>query len=118
MKKKLFPSLFLTLFLILSQSANAMGYTPITNGYTDSGVYYEVYEIETTTLSNNTYAITSSIAVSRQLQFQGIIVPPRTMDYVEVIHGITYRGIITLSRFTYEDNNTIALYTGLLTEVN
>ena len=117
MKKKLFLLLFLSCVLFLSQSTCAMDQPPLTTGYNDTGIYYEVYELETS-FAITTYATASSVVVSRQFKFQGMIVPPKTQEYVEVIRGTTYRGTIKLASFTYENGNTLAHYTGMLTSVN
>lgn len=88
----------------------------VNDGYTLDGVYYIVYESETYT--NTTYAIGDTISVIRTFRFNGIIKPPSTKAYSETINNITYTGMLTLNSFTFEGENTIAVYQGTLTAIN
>lgn len=118
MKSKIMPLVLLTSFLLLSQPVLAMNETPIADGYTEGGTYYTVYEVDTEYPSTSTYATTKSVVVSRKLVFAGKIVPPSTKEYVESINDIVYVGTLKLASFTFEDDSTIALYTGTLTSIN
>lgn len=117
MKKTLF--IFLCTFLLLQHSLPVKAQeqsTYIGEGYTVDGIHYTIYEIETKEASSR--AIGDKLDVVRQFIFEGIAIPPKTMQHVERIGTITYVGTITLYAFSFEDGNTIATYEGTLNAVN
>ena len=91
--------------------------TPINEGYTAEGVYYEVYEISTEYSANTSRDIYTVVEVTREFLHYGIVAPPSQKYYCEIINGYTYDGTLYLSRFYFEDGNTHAVYTGTLTIV-
>lgn len=88
----------------------------IYSGYTSDNIYYKVYEVET--IGNLEQAKNGTIDVIRKYQYDGIIVPPSTKIYSEIIDEVTYTGTLTLFNCSYEGNYTIAYYQGTLTAIN
>lgn len=88
----------------------------INDGYTNNGIYYSVYEIETSTAS--LFSVGDTITITREFQFDGIIKPSSTMSYSETINNVTYKGTLQLVSFSFEGDHTIALYKGTLTAIN
>lgn len=82
----------------------------ISNGYTENGIYYEVYG----TLPNTN--LRGTIEVSREIIYNGKIKPSATITWTENIDGIKYSGTLTLKKFLYNatSNKTIATYSGIL----
>lgn len=117
MKKITIPLLSLILTLLFSIPAQAMEpESPIYEGYTSEGIYYEVYDIETNTAQER--AAGDTIDVIREVRFNGIITPPSTQTWQESISGTFYTGTLKLYRCSYDNNTTIAYYRGTLTAVN
>lgn len=117
MKPKIFPLLFSLLFILNTFSVNAQAPNHyIADGYTSEGIYYMVYEEETTIAQNR--AVGDTIEVTRKFYYTAIIKPPTTRTYTEQLNGITYTGTIKLMALEYENENTIAVYKGTLTAIN
>lgn len=120
MKKRIAAGL-LSLVLILSSTlvvyANEAEKGFLYSGYTTEGVYYEVYETVTEYTIDELRTARASMYVERSVVYTGTdIVPPRTVDWEEVIGGVTYKG--TLSLFSvkndYVNNKTTCKYVGYL----
>lgn len=104
------------LFMHVTLPVNAQNqYNYIAEGYTNDGVHYTVYEIET---NYTTKAVGDTLEVTRQYIFAGIIQPPATRLHNETNEGITYTGTLKLAYCTYKNNNTYATYRGTLTAIN
>lgn len=84
-------------------------------GYTSDGIYYEVYMTEA--LENaDRLLYGTSMSVTREVVYSGIIAPQREISWREKINGIYYSGVLTLNKFSYNSTQTIAEYTGILCE--
>lgn len=117
MKKISIPLLSIILTLLFSIQVQAMEpKSPIYEGFTSEGIYYEVYNIETNVTQER--AAGDTIDVIREFRFEGIIVPPSTQNWAEQINGTSYSGTLKLYRCSYDNNNTIAYYRGTLTAIN
>lgn len=84
----------------------------IMSGYTDSGIYYEVYGIT----DNSVYGLRNTIAVERVVVFYGRVTPEATMNWSEKIGNRTYSGTLKLYSYNYSvaDQITTAYYRGNL----
>jgi len=85
----------------------------ISSGYTEDGVYYEVYGEEITANPNTRL----SIEIERTVVFTGRIFPPQTLDWVEIIGLYEYKGTLNLTSFYYDaaNNKTTGIYSGIVT---
>lgn len=80
----------------------------ISDGYTEEGVYYEVY---------GTKAITRAlegIFVTRTVIFEGVVQPESTMYWKEYINGDAYSGTLSLVKYNCAEGHTMAIYEGTL----
>lgn len=117
MKKISIPLLSIILTLLFSIQVQAMEpKSPIYEGYTSEGIYYEVYDTETSVSLER--AVGDTVNVIREFRFSGIIVPPSTRIWYENISGTDYSGTLKLYNYSYENNTTIAYYRGTLTAIN
>lgn len=84
----------------------------LASGYTEDGIYYEVYG-EKATINPNTR---HDIHVERTVSFTGKIFPPQTLDWLEEINGMDYVGTLTLTSFYYDvaANKTTGFYEGII----
>ena len=80
----------------------------IISGYTESGIYYEVYGtgIEGRALEG--------VYVTRTVIFEGDIMPDSTLHWKEYINGIAYSGTLSLIEYAYKGGVTKAVYEGTL----
>lgn len=110
--KKIFHLLFIVAF-ILSLSfpvqASESFWPQITSGYTENGIYYEVYG--QTFLQPRS----DSIFVTRQVTYEGRINPEKQIFWKESVNGVTYTGNLKLAQVMHDVNKTIAFYRGTLT---
>ena len=111
MKKTYYLLSVLAFILALSvpvqASENSM--PVITSGYTENGIYYEVYG--QTFLQPRS----DSISVTRQVIYENIINPERQIFWKESINGVTYTGTLKLTQVMHDIDKTIAIYKGTLT---
>lgn len=84
-------------------------------GYTTEGVYYEVFLPENVENSDISFCGTS-VNVTREVRYYGIIVPQKELSWGETISGVYYSGVLRLKQFTYTATDTIAIYEGVLYE--
>ena len=82
-------------------------------GYTDDGVYYEVYGEP---YAGNLNARVS-VNVERTVVFVGDVFPPETMNWRETMSDLEMTGTLYLRSFIYnaKTNRTTAIYEGTLT---
>ena len=114
--KKIFCILTLIFTLSSSLPVSAQVQTPngmlITTGYTENGVYYEIY-------GENTYIQRSGISllITREVVYTGYTTPPREIPWQERINNLTYIGTLYLSSTSYnpKTNKTTATYQGIVT---
>lgn len=78
------------------------------NGYTEDGIYYEVYG-ETVILRSSEY-----VTVNRKVIYEGMVQPRSTLYWEEQINGEYYAGTLSLLNYYIDSNETIAVYTGKL----
>lgn len=111
MKKLSYLSPVLVFILALSVSVQASEnlMTLIISGYTESGIYYEVLGQTSIQPSSD------NISVTRQVIYEGKIVPERQIFWQETINGVACTGTLKLSEVIYKDNKTMAIYRGTLT---
>lgn len=83
------------------------------SGYTEDGVYYEVYGERITTNPNARL----NIEVERTVVYDGKVMPLQTISWVEDIGGYEFRGTLTLSSFYYDaaTDKTTGIYVGTIT---
>ena len=80
----------------------------ISSGYTEEGVYYEMYGIQTMVRA------LGSVFVTRTVVFEGAVQPDSTMYWKEYIDGEAYAGTLSLIKFDYSSGQTTAVYEGTL----
>ena len=87
--------------------------TPVTTGYIDTGVYFEVYEQQK---SANGYSINVSneIPITLVVSFDGVVDPPRTWTYTKDINGNLYSGTLRIHYYEVVNSKTTAEYRGTL----
>lgn len=78
------------------------------NGYTEEGIYYEVYG--ETELSRSSEAV----SVERTVIYESIVIPSSTIAWEEQINGEMYAGNLSLVKYSFSSGKTIAKYTGTL----
>ncbi len=87
---------------------------PIYTGYTEDGIYYEVYE--EAAYDNHAVIFSDEIRITRTVEYNGNIVPPRSFAYSETIKGTPYSGTLSIKSYKYNRNTgkTIAKYSGVI----
>ena len=82
-------------------------------GYTEDGVYYEVYG-EQNEVNVNARV---SVNVERTVVYVGEVMPPSTMNWSEKMSNIYMSGTLYLRSYIYnaKTNRTTAIYEGTLT---
>lgn len=116
MMKKIFclSAFIFTLSLALPVSAQSQTHDsmPLTTGYTENGVYYEIY-------SEYTYIQRSgvSLLITREVVYASNTVPPREIPWQKRINSLTYTGTLHLKNSAYDPktNKTTATYQGIVT---
>lgn len=116
MKRKWIILVCLLVTLCNSISVNAQeSLNKVGEGYTAEGVYYEVFLAEE--MENSDISLCgTSVNVTREVRYYGIIIPQKELSWGETINGIYYSGILRLRQFTYTTTDTIATYEGVLYE--
>ncbi len=113
MKKICIITLSFCLILFFPLSVHASEQPPhlSTNGYTKENVHYEVQGAFYIRLAAN------SIFVSREVTYNGKVIPSRQIDWQEKVGDVSYSGTLTLKKSTYSvaTQKTIASYEGILT---
>lgn len=106
----LFPFILLLSFPT-AVSAEELNETMIVSGYTEEGIYYEVYG----TLYNRSSS--DSITVTRNIVYDSNITPNTQISWKEKINNVSYSGILRLLNYNYDapSNKTTAIYYGTLT---
>ena len=80
----------------------------LASGYTEEGIYYEVYGTRSVTRAME------SIFVTRTVVYEGIVQPEPTMYWKEYVNGEVYAGTLKLAEFDYSSGQTTAIYEGTL----
>lgn len=82
----------------------------ISSGYTEEGIYYEVYGS-----TPNTF-LRGALSVTRKITYNGKVNPPSSIYWRENISGVNYAGTLTLIDFMYyaDTNQTTATYSGTI----
>lgn len=112
---KIFTALVLSFILLLSCpfSVQASCQPPVlkTEGYTEDAVRYEVHGTSYVQLTSD------SIFVTRQVTYDGFVIPPGQVSWQEKINAITYSGTLSLKShaFNPKTQKTTATYEGTLT---
>lgn len=89
----------------IKYSANVEGEF-IANGYTEAGVYYEVYGEKTITRSSE------ELVIKRTVVYDGMMKPSSTLFWQENINGEMYSGTLQLIEFSFNNGTTTAVYQG------
>ncbi len=111
MKKLL--SAFLLSFVLLASSITMMAQDSASrSGYTEDGIYYEVYFVIPEKDVDFCADGVEHVMVKRT--YDSIIVPPSTLDWEEEIDGELYSGTLKLQSYVFQGNKTIATYYGAL----
>lgn len=81
-------------------------------GYTESGIYYEVFG-----RTGNISFFSTTVSVDREVVFYGRVIPESTMEWKEIIGGKTFTGTLKLHSYSYSvaDEITTAYYRGNIT---
>lgn len=107
--KRLVVSIFFLLSMFIPVSVNAQNKEEIQE--------YEIEENDSIIyVVDNIVFLESGAQTTRQVVYEGIIVPDQTI-YVTAKNqkdGITYGGTLYLISYTYQNNQTIAVYKGTL----
>ncbi len=89
--------------------------TKVGEGYTSEGIYYEIYINEN--LENKEISMCgTSIYVTREVVYSGIVTPQKTISWREKISGTYYSGTLSICKFGYTSTQTEATYSGTLYE--
>ena len=80
----------------------------ISSGYTEEGIYYEVYGTQSVTRA------LESMFVTRTVVYDGIVQPDSTIYWKEYMNGEAYAGTLKLAEFDYSSGQTTAVYEGTL----
>ncbi|MCD7752678.1 MAG: hypothetical protein LUI10_13250 [Lachnospiraceae bacterium] len=88
-------------------------YGEIEEGYTEDGIYYELYKMDK---QSDELTASGSISVRREILYYAIITPPMEIEWTETISGVTYTGTLKLLNYTleYNEQTTLAAYSGTL----
>lgn len=112
--KRFITLLFCILCLSTPLSAQASSLSsPIHSGYTQDGIYFEVF----TTDNQDGYIINSSITTI-YVTYDGYTYPSPTYYYTKTSNGIRYAGVLNLQSYTQADGKTTAKYSGYLYATN
>ena len=106
-------SLISTLLLICSITSSVEAQEnlqKVGEGYTTDGVYYEVFAVDDEDIS----LCATSISVTRQMKYNGIVTPSAQISWEEEINGVNYTGVLKLSSYAQSSGQTIATYKGTL----
>lgn len=112
---KIFTALVLSFILLLvcPFSVQASCHPPVlkTEGYTEEAVRYEVHGTFYVQLTSD------SIFVTRQVTYDGFVIPSSQVFWREKINDITYSGNLQLKKqnFNPKTQKTTATYEGTLT---
>ena len=113
MKKIMTTTLSVLLLSALPLSIQANGQPPLLNvaGCTADAVRYEVHGTTYVQLTAD------SIFVTRQVSFDGFVVPSDKLFGQEGINQVTYSGTLKLASYSFnaKTQKTIAIYEGTLT---
>ncbi len=112
-KSVLFLLVVMGLYLAVLPVAAQENAQKVGEGYTSEGVYYEVYKLENIT-PDEISIDASGIKVTRQLAFQGCVIPSKEIFWRESVNEVFYCGMLTLSGYSYNSSQTIATYSGTL----
>lgn len=102
--------LIIILALFYSSTCKAETNLPIETGYTDGGIYYEVYL--TKTLSASALLAGTGKYVSVEIKYHGVITPPLTYFYVEPVTN--YSGTLNRGYYIQNSTSTSAVYRGYI----
>lgn len=80
----------------------------LASGYTEEGIYYEVYGTRSVTRAME------SIFVTRTVVYEGTVQPDTTLYWKEYINGEAYAGTLALVKFDCSLGQTKAIYEGTL----
>lgn len=108
MHKKIYVICFILIFFVDTMRVYAQSGRLLQDGYTEEGIYYQIYDLES---DISVYAVDKTIAVSRCLIYEEIIMPSKTIEYTQN----NYSGVLILQRFRYKSGKTYAYYSGTLT---
>lgn len=110
--KKICGFLIIVFLTILPMNAAAKDNSGIKSGYTEDGIYYEIYyEV----YEDGMVLYADGVEhVTVQLTYDSIIVPQTTIYWTEKIDGYLYAGNLDLLSYTYQANKTVATYYGSL----
>lgn len=84
---------------------------PVYTGYTDDGVYYEVFE-ENRCFNLSALKSQDSHRVNLSVRYDGVIIPPGTYFYSRNYNNEMYSGTLNLRSYIVKDRKTIARYSG------
>lgn len=112
MMKKLTPIIMLCICLFLSTPISANTDIPPVTGYTAEGIYYEAITIACSSYS--TYTTAYSITLTKEITYDGTVIPSDSIPWTEKFNGHTYSGILYLQSYYYWDGTTVTTYKGTI----
>lgn len=104
------------LFVMLSTTVNVKAdtlYGKIEKGYTEDGIYYELYKSNE---QADDLTVSGSVSVTREILYYAVVFPPMEIEWTETISGVNYTGTLRLLNFSVNPDaeTTIAAYSGTL----
>ena len=108
--KKLATLLICILSLLMPINAQAHNLsTPVYSGYTEEGIYYEVYVADS---FDNYATYRSGVPYTLFIEFDGYTRPNPTYYRTITLNGVKYAGLLELQSFIYANGKTTAKYSG------
>lgn len=84
------------------------------SGYTEEGIYYEIYEVESVSENDIRSSATGGVEITREVIYYGIVTPPRNINHSSTINGMVYYGTLNLYKIVTGDDKTYAYYSGTI----
>lgn len=102
---------FLLSFILMSSSVSVMAQEALVrNGYTDEGMYYELYF---KVIHEDVSICSEGVRhVTLKVTYDSITIPQETMYWSELVDGEEYAGYLSLKTYHFSGNKTIATYVG------
>ena len=115
MKQKLFIILTVVLLFfhyscpVHAQTSIQTARIFVESGYTNDGVYFEVYDMIKEMQSNS-----SSKYITQEIVYNTILTPNDTLTCSRIYDGVTYSGTLGLYKYQWTSGKTHAFYQGYI----
>ena len=87
---------------------------PLESGYTEEGIYYEIFEVKTDAELGSRSNAMGGIEVTREVIYHATVNPPLTINHSTTISGMVYYGTLNLYKIVTGDGKTYAYYRGII----